>query len=85
MQRAVELSKSVTSLQIVDTNVGTGAEADAWPAVRVHYTGTLMDGTKFDSSKDPGSRSSSCSGRRSVIPGGTRASKACGWAASGSS
>ena len=52
MQRAVELSKSVTSLQIVDTTVGTGAEATPGRRVRVHYTGTLMDGTKFDSSKD---------------------------------
>jgi len=52
MQRAVELSKSVTSLQIVDTTPGTGAEATPGRRVRVHYTGTLMDGTKFDSSKD---------------------------------
>jgi len=52
MQRAAELSKSVTSLQIVDTTVGHGAEATPGRLVRVHYTGTLMDGTKFDSSKD---------------------------------
>jgi len=31
---------------------GTGAEATKGAQVSVHYTGWLMDGTKFDSSKD---------------------------------
>ncbi|MGE0873726.1 MAG: FKBP-type peptidyl-prolyl cis-trans isomerase [Burkholderiales bacterium] len=31
---------------------GTGAEAAKGAQVSVHYTGWLMDGTKFDSSKD---------------------------------
>ena len=31
---------------------GTGAEAIKGMQVSVHYTGWLMDGTKFDSSKD---------------------------------
>jgi FKBP-type peptidyl-prolyl cis-trans isomerase len=41
-------------LQIVDIQVGTGAEAKAGQTVSVHYTGTLTNGTKFDSSKDRG-------------------------------
>jgi len=69
MQRAVELSKSVTSLQIVDTTVGTGAEATPGRRVRVHYTGTLMDGTKFDSSKDSNQPFEFVLGSGSVIPG----------------
>jgi peptidylprolyl isomerase len=31
---------------------GTGAKAEAGKTVRVHYTGKLLDGTKFDSSLD---------------------------------
>ncbi len=39
-------------LKIEDIKVGTGAVAAAAdsPSVTVHYTGTLLDGTKFDSS-----------------------------------
>lgn len=39
-------------LQIDDLQVGTGAEAKPGQRVTVHYTGTLTDGSKFDSSKD---------------------------------
>jgi FKBP-type peptidyl-prolyl cis-trans isomerase len=41
-------------LQYKDEPVGTGAVAQAGQLVSVHYTGTLLDGTKFDSSKDRG-------------------------------
>ena len=44
--------KTATGLQYEDTVVGTGKEAAAGQSVEVHYTGTLADGTKFDSSKD---------------------------------
>lgn len=41
-------------LESVDLVVGTGAEAKAGQKVEVHYTGTLTNGSKFDSSLDRG-------------------------------
>jgi FKBP-type peptidyl-prolyl cis-trans isomerase len=41
-----------TKLDIVDEKVGSGAEATVGSTVTVHYTGTLMNGVKFDSSRD---------------------------------
>lgn len=43
---------SATGLKWKDLNVGTGASPAAGQTVFVHYTGWLMDGTKFDSSRD---------------------------------
>ena len=41
-------------LEITDIEVGTGAEAVDGSEIVVNYTGTLADGTVFDSSRDPG-------------------------------
>ncbi len=41
-----------SGLQMVDLTVGTGAEATSESTVTVHYTGTLLDGTQFDTSRD---------------------------------
>ena len=43
-----------TQLMIQDVVVGTGATAAVGDTLTVNYTGTLQDGTKFDSSLDPG-------------------------------
>ncbi len=39
-------------LKYTDEQVGTGAEATPGKTAVVHYTGWLLDGTKFDSSRD---------------------------------
>lgn len=39
-------------LEFEDLTVGDGTEAVRGDMVAVHYTGWLIDGTKFDSSKD---------------------------------
>jgi len=41
-------------LKSEDIQVGNGDEAKAGKTVSVHYTGTLTDGSKFDSSHDRG-------------------------------
>jgi len=41
-----------TGLKYVDLEVGNGPEAQPGDTVDVHYTGRLVDGTKFDSSLD---------------------------------
>lgn len=41
-----------SGLQYTDTKEGTGKIPEKGQIVIVHYTGTLPDGTKFDSSRD---------------------------------
>lgn len=51
---ATSTVNQVSGLKIEDIVVGTGAEAKAGNKVTVNYTGTLTNGTKFDSSLNPG-------------------------------
>ena len=67
---------NITSLQITDSKVGSGAEAKSGRQVTVHYTGWLYDakaadkhGKKFDSSKDHGEPFSFKLGGGQVIRG----------------
>jgi len=52
-----------------DVVVGSGPEAKAGDRVSVHYTGTLLDGTKFDSSLDRGTPFAFTIGKHEVIEG----------------
>lgn len=45
---------TASGLQYEDIVEGTGATPTPGSQVTVHYTGTLTDGTKFDSSRDRG-------------------------------
>jgi len=49
-----EAQTTLSGLQYIETQLGSGAEAAAGKSVTVHYTGWLTDGKKFDSSRDRG-------------------------------
>jgi len=51
---ATPLPPAPRALEIHDVVVGSGREAKTGDEVRVQYTGTLMNGVKFDSSYDHG-------------------------------
>ena len=48
----INAKPTATGLIYVEKVKGTGAKAVAGKTVKVHYTGTLLNGTKFDSSRD---------------------------------
>lgn len=57
-------------LKYYDTRVGTGASPKPGQTVSVRYTGTLLDGTKFDASYDRGQAPFNFTlGAGQVIPG----------------
>jgi len=65
--KGVEVTAS--GLQYKHTQVGTGVQPDANDKVTVHYHGTLIDGTIFDSSVQRGTPATF--GLNQVIPGWT--------------
>ena len=50
----IESEETVKDLAIEILEEGTGEEAQNGDSLKVHYTGTLEDGAKFDSSLDRG-------------------------------
>lgn len=58
-----------SGLQYIDESVGSGDSPQQGQDVTVHYTGTLENGTKFDSSVDKGQPYTFKIGTRAVIQG----------------
>ena len=58
-----------SGLKYTDEVVGTGATPQKGQTVTVHYTGTLENGKKFDSSRDRGTPADFRIGVGAVIPG----------------
>ena len=56
-------------MKIIDHEIGKGTEAVAGKRVSVHYTGTLENGSKFDSSHDRSEPFVFTLGRGQVIKG----------------
>ena len=63
------MTTTANGLVIEEVIVGSGDEAQAGQSVSVHYTGWLMDGTKFDSSTDRGDPFGFPLGKGHVIAG----------------
>jgi FKBP-type peptidyl-prolyl cis-trans isomerase len=60
---------TASGLKYTDLVVGNGAQPQLGQTAVVHYTGWLLDGKKFDSSKDRGQPFSFPVGRGQVIKG----------------
>ena len=65
----IELSTTPTGLKSWVLKAGTGATPTPGQRVKVHYTGWLADGTKFDSSVDKGRPFGFAVGTGGVIAG----------------
>ena len=51
-----EVKKTGSGVEYTTIKEGTGAVAKVGQSAKVHYVGTLDDGRKFDSSRDPGKK-----------------------------
>ena len=69
LRTTLGLESTNFSLDYVDTKLGTGALAAPNKWYTIHYTGYLVDGTKFDSSVDRNEPIVIAYGKHKVIPG----------------
>jgi FKBP-type peptidyl-prolyl cis-trans isomerase len=51
-EKNITAQPTASGIYYIEKAKGTGARAAAGKKVKVHYTGTLLNGTKFDSSRD---------------------------------
>jgi FKBP-type peptidyl-prolyl cis-trans isomerase len=65
----IKAEKSETGLYYQVMDPGTGPALNVGDSVSMHYTGTLLDGNKFDSSRDRNQLFSIAAGTGSVVPG----------------
>ena len=65
----IKVAPTASGLYFISKKAGKGAQAVAGQKVAVHYTGKLLDGTKFDSSYDRGEPIDFVLGSGQVIPG----------------
>lgn len=65
----IKAQKTESGLRYVVSKEGKGETPEAGSTVKVHYNGTLLDGTKFDSSYDRNEPLSFKIGMGQVIPG----------------
>lgn len=63
------MERTSSGLYLRDVEPGAGTEAEGGRLVAVHYTGSLPDGTVFDSSRERGEPFSFQLGAGQVIPG----------------
>lgn len=64
-----KMQKTTSGLEYVVTKAGTGAKPTKGKTISAHYTGYLLDGTKFDSSRDRGAPFETAIGVGQVIKG----------------
>lgn len=65
----IKVAPTSSGLYYLETKKGTGVQATAGKTVKVHYTGTLLNGKKFDSSVDRKEPFEFVLGQQQVIPG----------------
>lgn len=67
--KTTDTTPPTTELKIEDITIGDGKEVKSGDTVVIHYSGTLADGTKFDSSYDRGEPYETPIGTGAVIQG----------------
>ena len=68
-EKKITTKPNPSGLYYIEKAKGTGARAAAGKIVKVHYTGTLLNGTKFDSSRDKNTPYEFTLGQNRVIQG----------------